>query len=124
MSASTKLGYKRLRAIAVSSLVLLIALVVTSFLLYYRVQNLQSSRPVVEAYGFFQFCEALAPPGGSVDLKVDRGREPFTVLVTAQSAAEFSRLKELVTSSMLTTAASVEIRFGEERFRYAPPAIP
>lgn len=124
MSTTTKLNFNRLRVIAASSLILVIALMVTSFLLYYRVQNLQNSRPIVKAYGFYEFCEALAPVGGSVGLRVDRGTEPLTVSVTARSEAEFSRLKEFVASSMLTTAASVEIRFGDETFRYAPPAVP
>jgi hypothetical protein len=44
--------------------------------------------------------------------------------VDATSEAEFERLRELVSSSMLTTAASVEIHFQGETFRYVPPAIP
>ncbi|MBB5353137.1 hypothetical protein HNR46_003390 [Haloferula luteola] len=88
----------------------------------YRVQNLQASRPVVKVYGFFEFCEGLAPLSGTVGLTVDRSTDPLTVSVTVTSETEFTRLTDFVTSMMLTTAASVGVGLGEETFRFAPPA--
>ncbi len=124
MNTTSTLSDKRLKVIAVVSLTLLTVLIVTSFVLYWRVQNLQNSQPVVKVHGFYEFCEALAPEGGVVDLRVSREKDLAVVTVTAGSEAEFTRLKDLVTFSMLTTAASVEVRYGDQTYRYAPPAIP
>ena len=113
--------YRRLRLIAVASLLMLVVTLSASFLLYYRSQNLKNT-PVVKVYGFYEFCETLAPRSGAVEISVTR--DPLAVSVTTGSEAEFERLKALVTSSMLTTAASFEIQFGDKVFRYAPPALP
>jgi hypothetical protein len=112
----------KLRVIARVSLPLLAITTLTSFAFYYRMRNLEGFRPVAEVYGFYEFCEALAPEGGTVAISVRR--DPLLVTVNAASAEEYERLQEKVTSSMLTTAGAIEIRFEDRVFRYVPPAVP
>jgi hypothetical protein len=104
MKATKRLmPYRRLRVIAVVSLSILVVTLSASFLLCYRSQNLKSSMPGVKVYGFYEFCEALAPRSGVVEISVTR--DPLAASVTTGSETEFERLKALVKSSMLTTAA-------------------